>query len=289
MLNGKAIQISLCNIAPFVRYADLIHLNPNIPAILKTTYDHRILYVYSGKGTVLLNNESFPCKKGDLFFWGPLTKYSVERDSKDPATIINVCFDFTQNYNSKRTLPNFTSIENFSNELLTEKVEFTDCKAFNMPFRVRKFYEAEDLLLNIVNEHRTQKMYYLSVANGLLISFIMRLARYLSLENGKSKEKYSTINEIIEYIHNHYTDNLSNKKLSTLFNFHPNYINRLMVTATGTSLHQYVLNVKIRKAKELIQNSTLSLTEISESLSFSDISHFSKAFRKIMGYNPSRN
>jgi two-component system response regulator YesN len=116
----------------------------------------------------------------------------------------------------------------------------------------------------------------------------MRLARYVSLENGKAEEKYSIINEIIEYIHNHYTDNLSNKKLSTLFNFHPNYINRLMVIATGTSLHQYVLNVKIRKAKELIQNSTLSLTEISERLGFSDISHFSKAFKKLMGYTPSK-
>lgn len=280
-------NISFYDIDPFVRFVDLIHLNPSVPAIEKTTYDHRILYAQDGKGTIHIDGIVYPLRKGDLFFWGPLTRYSVERDKEHPATIINIAFDFTQNFKGKTQIPYFIAIQGFTQELFTERILFKNCKIFNSHFRV-EHYPHSELLLSMVNEHRLQKLYFVQETNSIFHSILVNLARSTSMEKGNSKGQLCTADLIIEYIHNHCMEPLTNMKIGKVFNFHPNYINRLIVSSTGISLHQYVLNVKIRKALVLLQSSNLSIKEVSEKLNFADISHFSKAFKRILGFNPSK-
>lgn len=50
----------------------------------------------------------------------------------------------------------------------------------------------------------------------------------------------------------------------------------------GTTAYQYYLNVKMEKAKSLLENCSIPITE----LGFKSVSHFSQAFKKYFGLSP---
>lgn len=55
---------------------------------------------------------------------------------------------------------------------------------------------------------------------------------------------------------------------------------------TGTAPHQYQLDIRMNKARELLRHSTLSITEISERVGFSTVYYFSRLFKKREGCSP---
>ncbi|MEC7258808.1 MAG: helix-turn-helix transcriptional regulator, partial [Pseudomonadota bacterium] len=56
---------------------------------------------------------------------------------------------------------------------------------------------------------------------------------------------------------------------------------------TGTSYRQILDNVRLRRARELLDNSDLPMSEISERLGFSEMASFSRFFRRVAGLPPS--
>ena len=55
---------------------------------------------------------------------------------------------------------------------------------------------------------------------------------------------------------------------------------------TGTTPHQYLIKVRVERAKALLANNELPLTEVSLSSGFSHQSHFTRLFRKVTGTTP---
>ncbi len=67
----------------------------------------------------------------------------------------------------------------------------------------------------------------------------------------------------------------------------PYYLIRLFRRIYKQSPHQYLMQVRIAKAKELLINSDLSITEICADVGFESLGSFSTLFRKIVGLSPS--
>lgn len=65
------------------------------------------------------------------------------------------------------------------------------------------------------------------------------------------------------------------------------YLSNLFSSVEGITIEQYLINHKIEKIKELIVYDELSLTEISQLLGYSSLSHLSNQFKKITGLAPS--
>jgi YesN/AraC family two-component response regulator len=121
--------------------------------------------------------------------------------------------------------------------------------------------------------------------SGIFISVLAKIKR-VYLTSSENKKVDNQIDSIISYICNNYKEDLSNKALGAVFNYHPNYINRLMQLHTNMSLHQYVLSHRISIALRLIQTTNIPISEIVLESGFHDFSHFSKYFKKKIGRNP---
>ena len=61
---------------------------------------------------------------------------------------------------------------------------------------------------------------------------------------------------------------------------------RMFKTATGCSPHNYLLNLKLERARELLKNPSMSLIDIALDCGFSSHSHMSRLFHKIVGVTP---
>jgi len=62
---------------------------------------------------------------------------------------------------------------------------------------------------------------------------------------------------------------------------------RMFQAATGRSPHNYLLNMRVERARELLSNRELSLVEIALDCGFSSHSHMTRVFRQFLGVTPS--
>jgi AraC-like DNA-binding protein len=66
------------------------------------------------------------------------------------------------------------------------------------------------------------------------------------------------------------------------------YLSTLFSSVEGVTLEQYIIRQKIERVKELMVYDELTLSQISDQLGYSSVSHLSAQFKKVTGMNPSQ-
>ena len=119
-------------------------------------------------------------------------------------------------------------------------------------------------------------------SSGIFKNILTKIIR----QNSFLPKALDKIDVIIDYIQNHYGEEITNQTLGELISYHPYYINRLMRNTTGTTLHQYLLNFRIDVAKRLLITSEISISDIVTQCGFKIFSYFSNCFKAKTGYTP---
>lgn len=88
------------------------------------------------------------------------------------------------------------------------------------------------------------------------------------------------------YIHTHLEDDLSLTRIAEKVALNPSYLSRWYKKHTGESISDYIIRLKIEKAKELLSSSTLKIHDISSKLGFTDPHYFFRFFKKAMKCTP---
>jgi len=71
-------------------------------------------------------------------------------------------------------------------------------------------------------------------------------------------------------------------------NMSRSHVHRKLVEETGFSCSEFIQQIRLEKAKELLMNTTDSIYEIAFRVGYSDANYFSRSFSKIYGYPPSQ-
>ncbi|MBA7682455.1 HTH-type transcriptional activator RhaR [subsurface metagenome] len=117
-----------------------------------------------------------------------------------------------------------------------------------------------------------------------LLLILKRFESPQPVHDNKPSDK--KMDEIIDYIHNHYTENFTLNDMAGLSGFNPSYFSRAFKHKAGMPLFEYVNNMRIRKACILLKRTDLSIIEIAYSVGYNNISFFNRYFRKIMKMSP---
>ena len=119
-----------------------------------------------------------------------------------------------------------------------------------------------------------------------LLLFIIRCKNY---EENVIKEidvDNRIIQEVATYIYEHYADNLSLEYVADKFNLSRSYLSKKFKTATGFGFKEYIINVRIQNACNLLLETNKSITDIAFECGFNDSNYFGDAFRKAKGISP---
>ena len=92
---------------------------------------------------------------------------------------------------------------------------------------------------------------------------------------------------LIEFIEEHLDGDLSLEAMAREVQLCPLYLPRAFRASIGRSPHQYVLQRRIERAKDLLRNSDMPIVEVALSVGFSSQSHLSAWFRRTVGIPPS--
>lgn len=96
----------------------------------------------------------------------------------------------------------------------------------------------------------------------------------------------SIAEEIKQYIHSHYGDDLTRNGLAEIVYLNPDYLARLFKKETGISLGSYVIQVRIAAARNLLETTRYSVYTIANKVGYTNYSYFSKLFKQEVGLPP---
>jgi len=105
-------------------------------------------------------------------------------------------------------------------------------------------------------------------------------------KNTADKNKYA-LNRAIEYIHKSYSNpSLSVDDVAQYAYISTSYFSALFKKMTGMTFVEYLTDVRIKKACELLMNPNLHIYEIAQSIGFSNQTYFNTIFKRIIGVTP---
>ena len=74
--------------------------------------------------------------------------------------------------------------------------------------------------------------------------------------------------------------------ICSALHYNKSYIFKQFKKSTNSSVMSYFMKLKVEKAKELLRETSMSISEIASYLSFDTSNYFSKIFKKVTGYTP---
>jgi len=103
-------------------------------------------------------------------------------------------------------------------------------------------------------------------------------------------EAHSTkhsMQKLLQYIHDHYHEDVSLDQIAAVTGMHPNYVSALFKKETGSTFIQYLQSYRVDRAKELIHAyPALSLEKIAVRVGYQHIGYFFRVFKKYAGCTP---
>lgn len=104
----------------------------------------------------------------------------------------------------------------------------------------------------------------------------------------KAKSKEQRLKEILLYINDHYTQNISISDMASLMNVTEQYFCRYFKNFLGISFTEYVNEIKVRKAARDLVFTNMSVCEIAQKHGFANTGYFFKNFKKKFSMTPAQ-
>ena len=138
---------------------------------------------------------------------------------------------------------------------------------------------------SIINDFEYLKKLTFQPSNRLQImsifyNILYKLSRY---EN----ETSNPLSPALEYAENNYSLNITNKELAKKCFLSEDYFRKQFMKEYGISPKQYVIDIRISKAKQMLTESIFKINTISEMCGFKSPNHFCRLFKQKTGVTPS--
>lgn len=102
-----------------------------------------------------------------------------------------------------------------------------------------------------------------------------------------NKKVSSTLKPAIEYIYKNKSENITVENMAKVCHISQSYFSRLFSKEMGDSFSNYISKLKIKWSKELLEESDMSVSQISDELGFNEPGYFIKIFKKYEKVTPS--
>ncbi|NEU60526.1 AraC family transcriptional regulator [Paenibacillus sp. ALJ109b] len=150
------------------------------------------------------------------------------------------------------------------------------------PFAPVNLYRHVDSMYEEWNRRQVFEHFHVKI---FFYQFVYTLVQQLKLQGVTSKEK-DMVEEIIQYIHEHFNESISLESLAEQWNYSIQYLSKQFKLRTGRSPIEYVIKARMAKAKELMIRTDATAQEIASSVGYSDVFYFTRLFKKQVGMTP---
>jgi AraC-like DNA-binding protein len=147
--------------------------------------------------------------------------------------------------------------------------------------------EIRTILEHIQDQRETFSPYSRMLSKIYYCELFICLSKIISEtrdEMGKLKNQHVTSG--LDYLVNSYSTNLSVEEIARHVGISPRHFSRLFVQELGMNVQEYLTIYRIKKAKELLSNSDMDITQIAYSLGFNSSQYFTTCFKRMEHVTP---
>lgn len=130
-----------------------------------------------------------------------------------------------------------------------------------------------------------QLVFHYGTFSGMIDTLCGRLKEFSPQQTGESISNAAFLHAV-RYIDAHLTEGCTLQQLAAEMNMHANYLGQIFKKETGKTYTTYVTELRIEKAKEMLDSKVLSISEIASLLGFNDYFYFLKTFKRVVGMTP---
>ncbi|MCR5719627.1 MAG: AraC family transcriptional regulator, partial [Lachnospiraceae bacterium] len=106
------------------------------------------------------------------------------------------------------------------------------------------------------------------------------------VNSARDKVLKSPVKKAIDYIKDNYSKDLSLDQISRMVDVSPYYFSKLFKKEEGVGFIDYLTNLRIEKAKEMLMDDTKSIRDVCTLVGYQDPNYFSRIFKKMTGTTP---
>ena len=233
---------------------------------------YALLFMQSGNGAWIVQEKEYLLTAGDVLLMGPEEVFQVPQEQNPAACSwivlridreflrkINLAeHDLSMCFDSSRPDHGYVlHLDGVNREMLT-------------------------YLLNLIDRERVSGEYAAEMycVGGLLqiLSILNRLAYAAAREPDTRSGVDSVVYRVLEYINNHYMEDLNLDFLANRFFVSKYHLSRGFTNLVGSSVHQYIIQKRLDMAKQMM-SAGIPISEVYQHCGFGDYSNFYRAFR----------
>lgn len=221
----------------------------------KGTVFHRLYFVYQGEATYSDAHTSFLLEEAHIYLFPVNKAYNITHNPGNP---------FLCMYFHISTLP-----------LILNSV--IDINTLSCP-SVFHMVKTLEYILKHITKYQNNESMLSQILNALVNLFDSEIKLELSDQN--------KLQNVLNFIHEHYSEKLTNVCLANIAGFDHYYFARLFRKTFGVSPQEYISNYRLIKAQNLIR-SRVPIKQVAEIVGFQDQKAFSRSFKNAIGCPPS--
>ncbi len=230
-----------------------------------------INYVASGCCLMEIDDNVVSLKKGDCIIIYSNTPHSfmVNLDQSCRLMQLEVKIDFPKNhYNNE-----------FIKELQNEKIKYRKC--FDCEF-IENY-------IGIIYRYKNNDKFKLrqnDLINLQLLALYEELSEKIKIEKEKVENKSDKFSQIIKFINENYREQINIEDLCVKYDISSRYIRKKFNNEIGMSCSRYINTLRVNKAKDLLYDLNLTITEIASLTGFVNSQYFCRVFKKYTNLSP---
>lgn len=254
------------------------HLTPNFHDFFEVTY------IYKGYGAFYIEDKKYDVAEGDIFVIGNTEFHTVEAHFTSSLKIISLYFlsDFVY------TLGHNSLDLDYLRPFLDHSVEFRNIiisKDINTKIVL-------DLTEKIYEEKLNHNDFYQLAVKNYLLEILVFIARYFKRFSSdlsqytKRCANIKRMKKVFSYLQIHYNEKVSLDNIAKIACMSTGYFCKFFKNVTEKTLKEYIFRLRIDRARELLLQNDLNITEIAYEVGFENTSYFDRIFRRFTNLSP---
>jgi len=247
-----------------------------------------IAYVIDGSGIHVVGESEYEISKGDLF----IINYDVPhgflpKNGEDSGPITYNCVFMPEFLDS--SLFSSNHFQDITSSFLFKSLFPDDCQPTpDLKLHGVEFNEIGHIFSKMYSEYKLMHKGYCDIIRAYLIELIVKIFRYIDLDKKKKpvSKNIDIVNKAIDYLKHNYNSDVKLEDLAMKSFISKNYFTRLFKDVTGINFSDYVQQLRIDEARNLLKNTDMKVIDIASQVGFKDLKFFYEVFKKITGKTP---
>jgi AraC-like DNA-binding protein len=247
---------------------------------------HEIFYVISGRGKYYIENKVYFFEPGDLFVIGQDELHKSQLVDNETFEVMVIMFD-----------PRVATIVQVDDGIDPLSLFYDRSEAFSHQLKVKsedrkKLEWCFNLMLE---EYNRKEGVSLRVVGSLLQWLLLELKkgyaqnnRFDSIESWNGMHLKPIVSNAMEYISNHFVEDINLDKISKKLNVNASYLSREFKRNTGFSVMEFITFKRIWLAREMLLYKDTQVAEIAYQVGYNNVTHFHWTFKKMIGVSPNK-